>query len=88
MPRSKLMDFYQFNYLPREQRADLVWQSGQFLALRSHMGCSVALYRLSRFFAEVWYSPEDNQIALVHGFESRTLLEPYLDDIDLEKLMP
>lgn len=50
------------------------------------MGCSVALYKMPEFFAEVWYSPEDNQIALVQGFESRELLEPYLDAIDLEEL--
>jgi hypothetical protein len=43
------------------------------------------LYHLGGFFAEVWYSPEDNQIALVYGFESRRLLEPYLDTIDLEE---
>ncbi|MFD2247290.1 hypothetical protein [Pontibacter ruber] len=39
------------------------------------------------FLAEVWYSPEDNQIVLVHGFVDRKLLEPYLDDLDLEELM-
>lgn len=81
------MDFYQFNYLPREQRAELVWRLGKFLAIRSYMGCNIALYHLTDFFAEVWYSPEDDQIALVHGFESRKHLEPYLDMIDLEKLL-
>ena len=78
------MDFYAFNCLLREARAELVWQQGRFLAIRQEMSCSVVLYHLESFFAEVWYSPEDNQIALVHGFESRKLLEPYLDTIDLE----
>ncbi|MFD2247352.1 hypothetical protein [Pontibacter ruber] len=80
------MDFYAFNCLPREERAELVWEHGRYLAIREEMGCSVALYHMGRFFAEVWYSPEDNQIALVHGFTSRSLLEPYLDQIDLEDL--
>jgi hypothetical protein len=35
----------------------------------------------------VWYLPEGNQIALVHGFNSRQLLEPYLEVIDLERLL-
>lgn len=81
------MDFYQFNYMPRDQRAELVWGQGRFLAVRSYMGCIVALYHMPDFYAEVEYSPEDDQIALVHGFESRDLLEPYLDVIDLGELM-
>ncbi|WP_242929093.1 hypothetical protein [Pontibacter vulgaris] len=81
------MDYYQFNYLPNDKRAELVGQSGRFLDLRSHMGCSLALYEMPCFFAKVWYSPEDSQIALVHGFVSSLLFEPYLDDIDLKELM-
>jgi hypothetical protein len=81
------MDFYAFNCLPRDQRAELVWEHGRFLAIRTEMNCSVVLYHLGGFFAEVWYSPEDNQIALVHGFERRELLEPYLNLIDIEELI-
>lgn len=81
------MDFYAFNCLPIEDRAALVWQCGRFLAIRHKLGCSVVLYHLESFFAEVWYSPEDNQIALVHGFDSKQLLEPYLEVIDLEGLL-
>jgi hypothetical protein len=81
------MDFYLFNYLPGNDRAELVWQQGRFLAIREHMGCSVVLYKMPEFFAELWYSPEDNQIALVHGFKSHELLEPYLDSIDLIELL-
>ncbi|MFD3002681.1 hypothetical protein ACFS7Z_20085 [Pontibacter toksunensis] len=58
-----------------------------FLAIRTEIGCSVVLYHMSDFFVEVWYSPEDNQIALVHGFERRELLEPYLEMIDLAELI-
>lgn len=81
------MDYHAFNCLPLDIRAELVWQHGRFLAIRSEGGCSVVLYHMSRFFAEVWYSPEDNQIALVHGFENRKLLDPFLDTIDLEELL-
>jgi hypothetical protein len=81
------MDFYQFNYLPVSERAELVWQHGRLLATRDHMGCSVVLYKMAEFFAEVWYSPEDNQIALVHGFRSPELLEPYIESINLEELL-
>ena len=81
------MDFYNFNCLPRDERAVLVWEYGRLLAIRTEMSCSVMLYHMPDFFAEVWYSPEDNQIALVHGFDSNELLEPYLNIIDLQGLM-
>jgi hypothetical protein len=80
------MDFYEFNYLTGSDRAELVWQHGSLLAIREHMGCSVILYKLPEFFTEVWYSPEDNQIVLVHGFKSSELLEPYIESINLEEL--
>lgn len=51
------------------------------------MSCSVLLYLMGGFFAEVWNSPEDNLIGLLHGFNSRQLLDPYLEVIDLEELM-
>ena len=53
--------------------------------MRSDMGCSVMLYHMSDFFAEVWPSPEDSQVAFLHGFESKKLLEPYLDITNLEE---
>ena len=81
------MDFYAFNCLPRDTRTEVVWQQGRFLAVWLELGCSVVLYHLGSFFAEVWYSPEDNQIPLVHGFDSKQLLEPYLEVIDLERLL-
>jgi hypothetical protein len=68
------------------RREEFVRTRGQFLATRHERGCRVVLYHLGGFFAEVWYSPEDNQIALVHDFNSMQLLEPYLETIDLEEL--
>jgi hypothetical protein len=51
------MDFYQFNYLPNDARADLVWQHGRYLAVRDYMGCTVPLYHVYDFFAEVGQLP-------------------------------
>jgi hypothetical protein len=81
------MDFYEFNYLPGSDRAELVWQHGRLLTTRGHMGYTVVLYKMPEFFAEVWYSPEDNQIALVHGFNNPELIESYIESIDLEELL-
>jgi hypothetical protein len=81
------MNHYQFNSIPSDQRAEYVWKQGTFLTFRYYLGCTVALYYIPGFFAEVWYSPEDNQIALVHGFDDKGLLEPYLEMIELKHLL-
>jgi hypothetical protein len=44
------MDLYAFHWLPRDQRAELVWEHGRFLAIRTEMNCSVVLYHLGGFF--------------------------------------
>ncbi len=62
-------------------------EHGRFLAIRQKNNCSVVLYHMSGFFAEVWYSTEDNQVALVHGFKDKQLLESYLELIDLGELL-
>lgn len=81
------MDFYQFNFLPMEQRAELVWTRGQYLDFREEKGCCVVLYYLNEYFAEVWFSPKDNEIALAHGFKNLELLEPYLKTFHIRDLM-
>ncbi|MFD3002841.1 hypothetical protein ACFS7Z_20905 [Pontibacter toksunensis] len=81
------MDLSEFNYHAPHERAELVWEYGRFLCIRYKGGCSIVLYHMGDFFAEVWYSPTQNRIRLVRGFSSRANLEPYLKMIDLAWLM-
>ena len=82
-----MLNLFLFSHYSLDKRADLVWQHGRFLALRQERDCSVALYDLKVFFAEVWYAQEGNEIMLVRGFRDLSMLEPYLEVIDLEGLM-
>ncbi|MFD3003997.1 hypothetical protein ACFS7Z_26840 [Pontibacter toksunensis] len=65
------------------QRARILQECGQELLLRQCMSCSVFLYHMDEFFAEVWISPTDSRVVLVHGFKDTKLLEPYLHKIDI-----
>ncbi len=82
-----MIDFHSFHCLPRDTRAELVWQHGAFLTMRDERGCRMALYHMGAFFAEVWYSHTDNRILTIRGTRGRSCLEPYLERIDLEALM-
>ncbi len=49
------MNLYQSNSLAVDQRAEIVWKNGHFLAIRHDSGDSVVLYQMGELFAEVWY---------------------------------
>ena len=55
--------------------------------MRQRYGCRVVLYHLQELFVEVWYHPESGVVLMVHGFDKKACLEPYLESIDLGELM-
>lgn len=65
------MSLYQFNYYDLSRRAELVWQNGTYLSVRHNGGHSVVLYHMGEFLAEVWYSPEENQVKTVRSSMSK-----------------
>jgi len=81
------MDFYDFSRLNQDQREVLVKKQGIFLAARMSCGCSIGLYHMSTFYAEVVYLPESNEIILVRSFKNKSCLDPYLEMIDLSGIL-
>lgn len=77
----------QFNSNSLDERTNLVWIHGEFLAVRQKYDCRVVLYHLQELFVEVWYHPESNVILMVHGFDNQACLEHYLGSINLGELM-
>lgn len=78
-----MLSLYEFNRNNHEQRIALVWKHGNFLEVRQSRSYHIGLYSMGKFFAEIWYRPADNEIELVRGFNSKAMLEPYLDQVDL-----
>jgi hypothetical protein len=79
------MDIYAFNCLSRNSKVALVWQYGWFLAIRQKMNCSVVLYYMGGCFAEVWYSPDDNQIRLGPRVQQQKALRALPGGTNLEE---
>lgn len=82
------MNLYEFNLLEINAQAELLWEEGVYLLVRQEAGYMVNLHALNSFFVEVWYNGKKNKIERIRAFKSREQLEPYIDDIDLEKLLP
>ena len=80
------LGLYEFNILPDDEKAQMVWDDGTFLTNKADEEKAVNLYSLSNFYVEIWYDKPHNRITNIRSFLSTSQLSPYLDDIDLDKL--
>ena len=70
-----------------DEKAQLLWDSGEFLLSNKTINAATNLYSFSDFFVEVIYSNELNKIIDIKTFKNDTRLEPYLDLINVSKLL-
>ncbi|WP_207426237.1 hypothetical protein [Pedobacter sp. SYSU D00535] len=76
------MDIYTYLSLSPQEQAELVFSESSL----SHRQCDnflVMLHTVGDFYVEVFYNPANNDIIKMHPFQSRILLEPYLDNLDI-----
>jgi len=76
------MSIYDFIKLNEADQAEAVW-NGTFIADRVETDTKFLLYNLGSFFVEVSYLSKENKIGKLTPFKTKRLLEPYLDDIQL-----
>ena len=82
------MGIYGFLRLSMNERAQVTWDKGTFLMSRREAeAVTVNLHAVEDFYVEVTYSHEHNTIVDVTPFASLHLLDPYLQQIDLSKLL-
>ncbi len=76
------MELYEFSLLPINDRANTLWQNGEFIINVKENTSSYNLYSLFGYFVEVKLS-EENQIIDIRPFKKGEILDKYLDFIDL-----
>ena len=81
------MSLYEFTALSSDQQLAIVWEQGQFLALRDEAGQRIGLYTLGEFFVEVFYDPAMNEIIRHRVFVTDELLLPYVPTQLLSQLL-
>jgi hypothetical protein len=77
------MTLYQLKALVSGAESNGVW-SGAFLAERVTWDDYILLYDLGGLYAEVHYCRNLNQITTLTFFKATSLLEPYLNQINLK----
>ena len=77
-----------FERLPQRSQIDTLAKDGVKLAQRTYKGWAVTLFSLHGLFVEQWVG---NDMQVMSTFKKSanavTVLEPYLDDLDVQELM-
>ena len=81
------MKMHDFQLLPEEEQIEILYQSGVFIGKQKQAFSIILLYQLESFYVEVVYTKYRNHVKHLHCFDSTEMLEPYLEQIDVENLV-
>lgn len=80
------MDIQNFIKLDNDERVKAALSS-TFITERQDGVMYILLYHLGNFFVEVKFNVEKTEISRIRPFNSPSLLEPYLEDLDIRVIM-
>lgn len=81
------MTLYDFQLLPEPQQIEILYRAGVYIGKRREGVSVILLYQLESFYVEVYYRKYRSHIRQLHCFDSTDLLDPYLEQIDVENLV-
>lgn len=81
--RMKLNDFFRLSI---DEQVETVSQ-GDFLGEREAKPYVIFLFNIDNFYAEVFYDEIKHKITRVKPFKTIRILEPYLENVDIDKML-
>lgn len=81
------MKMHEFLLLPEQDQIEILYQNGVYIGKRKEAFSIILLYQFESFYVEVFYRKYRSHIKRLHCFESTELLDPYLEQIDVENLV-
>lgn len=75
------MNINLFQLLDRKRQMKTIWEQGVLIGKRSTIFCSIELYQIEGFYAEVFYEKEEHIFILLKSFDTTDQLTPYLNQI-------
>lgn len=81
------MTLYFFQLLPEQEQIAVLYELGVFIGKRKEAFSIILLYQLESFYVEVHYRKYRSHVKKLHCFDSTELLDPYLEQIDVENLV-
>ena len=77
-------NFYDMSICSRTQ---YIWLYGSYTMSRDYLNYTIALYELSGFFVEVWYSELADEVERIEILDDDCQLDLYLPYIDISNLV-
>ena len=81
------MTLFEFQLLPETEQVSILYECGVYIGKRKEKKRSTLLFQLDSFYVEVYYSSYRRYISRLHCSQSTVLLDPYLEQIDVEYLV-
>lgn len=80
-----MIELYEFNRLPINERANYLWANGTFIMNVKQTEHSFNLYTLNSYYVEVKLLNSNNEIVEIVPFKQGERLNKYLDFINVLK---
>ncbi len=77
----------EFNGLTQDEKAWYLWHGATFLHVYEKEGYRINLFFLNDFYIELWYHKAGNKVDTIKAFTSAELLEPFLENIDISRVL-
>ncbi|MFL5810433.1 MAG: hypothetical protein ACJ749_12990 [Flavisolibacter sp.] len=78
------MKWFEFEQLPVVEQVGLLYKHGVYIGKRKERNRTLILFQLEGFYVEVFYTKYRHHIASLRCSDSTMLLDPYLEQIDVE----
>lgn len=80
------MYLHLFENFDLNSKACITWKKGVHIGYRSQGKYYMSLYRLDNFYVEIQYHSCYDAIASIQTFVCEEELQPYLDQVDINKI--
>ena len=81
------MTMLKFQSLPQEEQITILYQQGVYIGKKKAAGLTKLLFQFESFYVEITYTFYRQAIYKMRYSDSTAILEPYLEQIDVEYLV-
>jgi hypothetical protein len=78
---------YDFLELNEDEQANAIYAYGVLVSSRDTEDCKVLLYQIESFYVEIHFNPLLSDISRICCFKNLDRLNPYLEKIDVYRLL-
>ncbi|AUD06120.1 hypothetical protein [Spirosoma pollinicola] len=73
------MTIEEYDQLDEDEKIEILWKNGQYLIHVEILEQTFIVFKLWRFYAEIWYDPASEVICQLRTFNDHKGLTPYLN---------